>query len=90
MNGNRNMNGNTYKLKLPRLISDGMVLQRNAAARIWGWAAPLEKVTLVFVGKVYVTFAGMDSSWEVIMDEMEAGGPYRMEIRSGEPVFFST
>jgi len=33
-------------VRLPRLISDGMVLQRDVPVKIWGWATPGEKVTL--------------------------------------------
>ena len=36
------------QIRLPRLISDGMVLQREKDTKIWGWAAPGEKVSLVF------------------------------------------
>ena len=31
---------------LPKLISDGMVLQRDAKVNVWGWADPNEKVTV--------------------------------------------
>ena len=32
------------QVKLPRLISDGMVLQRAAQVKIWGWASPGEQI----------------------------------------------
>ncbi len=28
------------QVKLPKLVSDGMVLQRNTDVKIWGWAGP--------------------------------------------------
>jgi sialate O-acetylesterase len=34
-------------VKLPRLISDGMVLQRNGPLKIWGWADPADHNKLV-------------------------------------------
>ncbi|WP_237073711.1 hypothetical protein [Mucilaginibacter mali] len=38
---------NTFaQVKLPRLISDGMVLQRDKPVHIWGWASPGEKVAI--------------------------------------------
>ncbi len=40
-------------VRLPRLVSDGMVLQRDAPLRVWGWAAPGEKVAVSFQGKTY-------------------------------------
>ena len=41
------------QVKLPLLISDGMVLQRDANVKIWGWADKGEKVTINFNGKTY-------------------------------------
>jgi hypothetical protein len=34
------------EIRLPQLVSDGMVLQRDAKVNIWGWASPGEKVTV--------------------------------------------
>jgi len=38
-------------IKLPSLVSDGMVLQRDVPVHIWGWANPGEKVNILFKGK---------------------------------------
>ena len=37
------------ELHLSRLISDGMILQRDIPVKIWGWANAREKVTLSFI-----------------------------------------
>ncbi len=34
------------QVRLPQLIGDGMVLQRDAKINIWGWASPGEKVSI--------------------------------------------
>ena len=34
------------KVTLPSLISDGMVLQQQADARLWGWAEPGESINI--------------------------------------------
>jgi sialate O-acetylesterase len=68
------------KVRLPRLISDGMVLQRGYSAKIWGWAAADEKVTINFNGKTYSDTAGKDGKWAVMLSELKAGGPCSMEI----------
>ncbi len=68
------------RLLLPRLISNGMVLQRAAAVRIWGWAAAGESVSVRFIGEEYKTKAAEDGTWEVFLRDLEAGGPYNMEI----------
>ena len=41
------------KVKLPALVGDNMVLQQQANARLWGWAAPgaTVRVTTSWDGK---------------------------------------
>ena len=68
------------RVRLPRLISDGMVLQRGESAKIWGWADADEKVTISFNGKTYSNTAGTDGKWAVMLSELKADGPYSMEI----------
>lgn len=74
------------QLRLPRLISDGMVLQRETKIRIWGWAAPSERVTVDFAGKSYSAIAGSNERWDIILEEMKAGGPYSMEVKAGTSI----
>lgn len=71
------------EIKLPYLISDGMVLQREQIIKIWGWAAARQKLTVEFIGKVYETQVRVDGSWELKMDRLHAGGPYAMTINCG-------
>jgi sialate O-acetylesterase len=69
------------QVKLPRLISDNMVLQRDTRLTIWGWAAVGEKVSVQFNNKTYTATTGADSTWRVTLPAQKAGGPYDMEIR---------
>ncbi|GHB83464.1 sialate O-acetylesterase [Persicitalea jodogahamensis] len=66
--------------RLPKLISDGMVLQRDAKLNIWGWASPGEKVTVRFQNKRYKTTTDAKGNWQVALPPAPAGGPYTMEI----------
>jgi len=68
------------QVRLPQLVSDGMVLQRDAPLKIWGWAAPSEKISMTFNGKTYKTTASSDGKWHIMMKALEAGGPYTMNI----------
>lgn len=68
------------KVRLPRLISDRMVLQRDTELKIWGWASPDEKVTVRFRGAYYETEAGQDGKWSVLLPAQKAGGPFIMEV----------
>jgi len=68
------------QVRLPVLISDGMVLQRDADVKIWGWAGEGEKVTINFNGKTYNNTAGADCKWKVILSQLKAGGPCSINI----------
>ncbi|MBF9237728.1 sialate O-acetylesterase [Hymenobacter sp. BT683] len=67
-------------VRLPRLVSDGMVLQRDADVAVWGWAAPKEAVRVTFLGKTYRATAGADGKWRVKLPHLKAGGPFEMSI----------
>lgn len=65
---------------LPNLISDGMVLQRDAKVNVWGWADPNEKVTVSIDGKMYSTKTDASGNWLLKLKKHKAGGPYTMLI----------
>jgi sialate O-acetylesterase len=71
-------------VKLPRLISDGMVLQRDVPLKIWGWADPAEKVKIEFLGKTYNTKADKQGNWKVELPALTAGGPFNMKVNEIE------
>lgn len=66
--------------KLPRLISNGMVLQQKKRVRIWGFDEPGRQVMVSFLGEEYITLTGQDGIWETWLKELEPGGPYMMYI----------
>ncbi|WP_415327876.1 sialate O-acetylesterase [Chryseobacterium sp. MMS23-Vi53] len=68
------------RIKLPALVSDGMVLQRNQKLNLWGKADANEKVEVKFLNKSYKTTADQNGSWKIILPEQKAGGPYTMTI----------
>ncbi len=74
------------KVSLPRLISNGMVLQRETSVKIWGWATPGEKIKINFNDKEYNTKTGNDGKWVVTLSKMKAGGPYNMEINASNNI----
>jgi sialate O-acetylesterase len=74
------------EVKLPKLVSDGMVLQRDANIRIWGWAANGEKVTIRFMDATYTATANDKGNWEVMLPKMKAGGPYKMEVAASNSI----
>jgi len=68
------------QVRLPQLISDSMVLQRDTKLNLWGWASPNEKIKIAFNGKTYRLTADNSGKWSVVLSAMKAGGPYQMNI----------
>lgn len=68
------------QVRLPQLVSDGMVLQRDTKINLWGWAAPNEKLSIKFNGKTVRSIAGADGKWATTLPAQKAGGPYTMQI----------
>lgn len=53
------------EVRLPLLISDGMILQRDIPLQFWGWASPGEGVTVRLLGKSFQTKADAKGHWRV-------------------------
>ncbi len=68
------------QVRLPRLVSDSMILQRDSRLQLWGWASPGERMSIQFNEKMYKAKAGADGTWNVWLPPMKAGGPYSMTI----------
>ena len=68
------------QVKLPRVVRDSMILQRDTKVNIWGWASPNEKVNVKFNSKSYKVTTSADGKWLLQLAPMTAGGPYTMEI----------
>ncbi|MGH9768869.1 MAG: sialate O-acetylesterase [Blastocatellia bacterium] len=66
-------------VKLPALISDGMVLQGGIDAPLWGWADEGESVTVEFQGQK-VAATAKDGKWTVRLKPLKAGGPFTLAI----------
>ena len=62
------------------LCTDGMVLQQQTDAKLWGTADTGETVTVTFRGKQASTTAGEGGRWVVTIPAGEAGGPFELTI----------
>lgn len=72
------------KVRLPRLISDGMVLQRESLLTIWGWADPKETVVVKFLGESYQAKADKKGEWKIVLPAQKDGGPYTIQVNEIE------
>ena len=71
---------------LPHLFSEHMVLQREVAVPIWGWADSGEKITVSLAGQIAETVAGEDRRWKVALRPMQAGGPFTLTVHGKKTV----
>lgn len=76
-------NFSNAQLKLARLFSDHVVLQRQKPIPIWGWAAANQDVTVQLGGSTSTIKADANGSWKVNMPAMEAGGPHILTVKDG-------
>ena len=77
------------QIKLPRLVRDSMVLQRDIKINIWGWASKSEKVNIKFNNKNYKTVTDANGKWIIQLPPMKAGGPYKMDITGSNKIFLN-
>ena len=74
------------KVTLPKMFSDGMVMQRETNANLWGTAkgSATVSITTSWDGKTYSVKAGKDGKWKTSVPTPKAGGPYRITLSDGE------
>ncbi len=68
------------QIKLPSIIRDSMILQRDEKINLWGWASPNEKIRISFNKKNYNTTADKSGNWKAQLPPTKAGGPYNIEF----------
>jgi len=59
-------------LRLPHVFGNAMVLQRDRALPVWGWARPGASVQVRFAGQSHTARAGQDGRWQLHLDPMPA------------------
>lgn len=73
-----------HAVELPRLFSDGMVVQRDQPVQVWGHAAPGARVAVSFAGAAAITAQADDAGrWSLELPAQTAGGPYTLRIDDG-------
>jgi len=77
------------EVRVDRMFSDHMVLQRDLPVAIWGTASPGEKVTVAFRDQKKLTEAGKDGKWLVRLDPLKVGPAGKLTVSGPNPVEFS-
>lgn len=68
------------EIRLPALIGDNMVLQRESEVPLWGTAAANARVTVTtsWNDRGYTVRADRNGNWRITVSTPQAGGPYEM------------
>ena len=77
------------QIKLPKLISDGAIFQRDTELKIWGWASPQEKIELTFNGDIFTATTNSQGKWELMLPPQKAGGPHQFIFKGSNEITLS-
>ena len=80
--GNQPAKQQSDNIWLPTMFTDGMVLQQNADAPIWGKATPGAQLTISGSwGQTATATADDKGNWRAKIATPKFGGPYTIEIK---------
>ncbi len=68
------------QLKVARLFSDHVVLQRQKPIPVWGWATAKDKITVTLAGQTQTAVTDANGKWALKFTPVEAGGPFVMTV----------
>jgi sialate O-acetylesterase len=70
-------------IRLPAILSDNMVLQRDSVVRLWGWANPSEKILITpsWSNKTDSVTATGNARWMITIPTPAAGGPFSIRFQ---------
>jgi sialate O-acetylesterase len=77
------------EVKLPKVLSDHVVLQRDAPIHIWGWADPGEQVTVSLLSQKQTATGDDLGKWSVYLAPQPAGGPYNITVAGANTITIS-
>lgn len=71
-------------IRLPKLFSDGVVLQRQQPIPLWGSGDPGQMLEITLAGRTVMTRVGENGRWRTQLPALPAGGPYTLRVAAGE------
>ena len=73
------------KISTPAIFGSNMVLQRDHACPVLGWADPNSSVSLTFAGKTYDAKADQSGNWRITLSPLDVSSdPKNMIISYGK------
>ena len=74
------------EVTLPAILGSNMVLQRGTPARLWGWAAPGETVTVTAAEQNKTVTADATGAWRVTLDPLPEGKPLTIVFKASNTI----
>jgi sialate O-acetylesterase len=71
----------TADVRLPKIFTDNMLLQRDQPVRVWGWADAGEEVSVALAGKSAATKADDKGQWAVGLPALKAGEALELAVK---------
>jgi sialate O-acetylesterase len=68
-------------VKLPAIFTSHLVLQRDQANPVWGWAEPGEQVTVSIGEQKQTATADNAGKWRVKLAPLPVGGPHQITVQ---------
>jgi sialate O-acetylesterase len=81
------MAGTQAKVRLPHLLGDGMILQQQTDARLWGWDQPGKTIRISpsWTSREYTVRTGKDGKWQLTVRTPPASyTPHSITFDDGE------
>ncbi|KAA9132644.1 sialate O-acetylesterase [Marinihelvus fidelis] len=73
-------------IRLPTVLGDGMVLQRDAEVTLWGWADDGEVVSISLDGEPWAQATAANGQWRVKAPARPAGGPHKLTFSGNNTI----
>lgn len=78
--------GAVADVRLPRLLGDGAILQRDIEARVWGWAEEGEVVRVYLDGASAGEAETRNGRWQIRLSPQVAGGPHHLTVEGNNAI----
>jgi sialate O-acetylesterase len=76
------------EVRLPSLFGDNMVLQQGPRSRVWGTAAPGERVSVRVAGREATATADAQGRWQAFVGPLKAGGSVELMVKGTNKLIF--
>ena len=74
------------EVRLPKVLSSHMVMQREMPLHLWGWSQPGEQVTASLQGVSGAATGDRLGHWSLYLPPQAAGGPFQITIAASNKI----